>query len=451
MRALLFDPNFQWVIAGSILLGITSGVIGTFALLRGRSLLGDVLAHSALPGVCIAFLLTQAKEITPLLIGAALAGFAGVKCIDAITGWTRVKEETALAVVLTVFFGLGIVLLTAIQHSGAGNQAGLDDFLFGQAAAMVGSDVAVVALVSLALTALVVLFFKEFKVLCFDPGFAAGVGMKVRRIDSLLMALIVLAVVIGLQAVGVVLMAALLVTPAIAARYWTDRLGVMTALAGLFGGLSGAAGTLLSTVAPKLPTGPLTVLSATALFLLSLAFAPRRGLVAKALRFFRLRRKIARENLLREVYERYETALSRPEIADDALLTRGVDLRHMALESGAGRRTLRLVRALRQEGLLALSEENGHTLCTLTQRGLEKAWEVVHRHRLWEMFLMHEANLGADHVDRDADEIEHFLDPSVIEELERLLRLHNREPRLLPSVHPLRGSEGTGGTPAGAP
>lgn len=448
MGALLFDPNFQWVIAGSTLLGITSGIIGSFALLRGRSLLGDVLAHSALPGVCIAFVLTQSKEIIPLLLGAALAGFAGVKCIDVITRWTRVKEDTALAVVLTVFFGLGIVLLTSIQHSGAGNQAGLDDFLFGQAAAMVGSDVSVVALVSLILLSVVALFFKEFKVLCFDPGFAAGVGLRVRRIDSLLMALVVLAVVIGLQAVGVVLMAALLVTPAIAARYWTDRLGVMVALAGLFGGLSGAMGTLVSTAAVRLPTGPLTVLSATALFLLSLAFAPRRGLVAKALHFLRLRRRIARENLLREVYERYETALSHPAVADAELLTRGVDLRQMIEESGAGRRKLRLVKALRQEGLLALSEQSGHTLCTLTQRGLETAWEVVYRHRLWEMFLMHEANLGADHVDRDADDIEHFLDPGVIEELERLLRLHNREPRLLPSVHPLLGSRGM---PTGAP
>lgn len=438
MWSLFADPNFQWVLAGTTLLGATSGVIGSFALLRGRSLLGDVLAHAALPGVCLAFMLTGSKEIVPLLLGAALAGFAAVRCIDFITKKSRIKEDTALAVVLTVFFGLGIVLLTSIQHSGAGNQAGLDSFLFGQAAAMIGSDVVAVALVSLLLLAVVLLFFKEFKALCFDPGFAAGLGWNVSRLDTLLMALVVFAVVIGLQAVGVVLMAALLVTPAIAARYWTDRLGVMVAIAGLFGGLSGAGGTLMSTAAPKLPTGPLTVLSATALFLVSLAFAPRRGLVAKLLRFLRLRRRIARENLLRQVYEAYEMALSEPAVADDALLTRGIDLGRLVEETGGGRHTLRLAAALRREGLLAFAEADGCTLCTLTQRGLEKAWEVVHRHRLWEMFLMHEANLATDHVDRDADEIEHFLDPRTIEELEKLLRLHNREPRLLPSVHPLR-------------
>ncbi len=445
---LLYDPNFQWVVAGSTLLGITSGVVGSFALLRGRSLLGDVLAHSALPGVCIAFMVTQSKEVAPLLLGAALAGIASVRCVDAITRWSRTKEETALAVVLTVFFGLGIVLLTAIQHSGAGNQSGLDDFLFGQAAAMVGSDVYVVALVSAAILAAVVLFFKEFKALCFDPAFAAGAGLNVRLLDALLMALVVLAVVTGLQAVGVVLMAALLVTPAIAARYWTDRLSVMVALAGLFGGVSGAAGTLLSTAAPKLPTGPLTVLSATALFFVSLAFAPRKGLVAKALRLFRLRRRIARENLLRAVYERYETALSAPAVADDNLLNRGIDLSRLASDTGSGRRMLRLARALEKEGLLALNQESGRTVCTLTARGLAAAWEVVHKHRLWEMFLMHEASLGADHVDRDADDIEHFLGPEVIKELEKLLRLHHREPRLLPSVHPLHGA---GENPVGAP
>lgn len=443
---LLYDPNFQWVIAGSTLLGITSGVVGTFALLRGRSLLGDVLAHSALPGVCIAFMLTQSKEVAPLLLGASLAAVASVWCVDAITRWSRTKEETALAVVLTVFFGLGVVLLTAIQHSGAGNQAGLDDFLFGQAAAMVGTDVYVVALVSLLVLAAVALFFKEFKALCFDPAFAAGAGLNVRLLDGILMALTVLAVVTGLQAVGVVLMAALLVTPAIAARYWTDRLSVMAALAGLFGGISGAAGTLLSTAAPRLPTGPLTVLSATALFLASLAFAPRKGLVARALRQLRLHRRIARENLLRAIYERYETALSAPAVADDGLLNQGIDLARLISDSGGGLRMLRLARTLQREGLLALNEGGGRLVCSLTARGLEAAWEVVHRHRLWEMFLMHEANLGADHVDRDADDIEHFLGPEATRELEKLLRLHNREPRLLPSVHPLHGP---GERPAG--
>ena len=286
------DPNFLWVLSGSVLLGTSSGAIGAFAVLRKRSLLGDVLAHAALPGVCLAFMLTGAKELFPLLVGAALTGYLGVKCIDAITRWSRIKEDTALGIVLTVFFGIGVMLLTAIQHSGAGNQAGLDTFLFGQAASLVGRDVVVIAVAATMLLLAVALFFKEFKLLCFDRGFGEGLGFPMRQIDNLLMALIVMAVILGLQAVGVVLMAAMLITPAVAARYWTERLDVMVLLSALFGGLSGMAGAVVSALGPRLPTGPLIVLAATGIFLISLVAAPRRGLVAKTLRYLGTRRKV---------------------------------------------------------------------------------------------------------------------------------------------------------------
>lgn len=439
MWTYFFDPNFLWVLSGSILLGVSSGAIGAFALLRKRSLLGDVLAHAALPGVCLAFILTGSKTIPPLLVGAAATGYMGIKCIDAVTRNSRIKEDTALGIVLTVFFGVGVMLLTSIQHSGAGNQAGLDSFLFGQSAAMVSGDVVVMATVSTVLIAAVLLFFKEFKLLCFDRGFGEGLGIPMRRVDNLLMTLIVLAVIIGLQAVGVVLMAALLITPGVAARYWTERLDLMVVLSGLFGGFSGVAGAVISALGPRLPTGPLVVLAATLIFVISLVAAPQRGLLAKGIRFLRLRIKVARENLLRDVYELYELNMENPGVADDALLAKGIDLdRLLGDPSRPGRaRRLRLARRLQKEGLLRLDPVDGATLCTLTQRGLEEAWDVVRRHRLWEMFLMHEADLKADHVDRDADAIEHFLTPDLVEALERLLQIHHREPRLLPSVHPL--------------
>lgn len=433
------DPNFRWVLAGSILLGMSSGAIGTFSLLRKRSLLGDVLAHAALPGVCVAFLLTGSKSVLPLLIGAAASGLLGTWCVDFITRRSRVKEETALGIVLTVFFGIGVVLLTWIQHSGAGNQSGLDSFLFGQSAAMVAKDVATLAVVGTILLAAIVLFYKEFKLLCFDRGFGEGVGLPMRFVDRLLMGLIVLAVTIGLQSVGVVLMAALLVTPGVAARYWTDRLGVMLLLAGLFGGISGAAGTVVSALGPRLPTGPLVVLAATSIFAVSLVASPRRGLVAKGIRLWKLRGKVSRENLLRDIYEAYEMQLDQPVPADEALLARGVDLDRITSD-GRGTRLLvkvRTAKRLQRDGLVRIESRDGHWACVLTPQGLEQAWDVVRRHRLWEMFLMHEADLKADHVDRDADAIEHFLTPELVEALERLLPVHHRELRLLPSVHPL--------------
>lgn len=280
---LLQDPNVRWILTASVLLGLSSGILGSFAYLRKMSLMGDTLAHAALPGICIAFMLTGSKSIFFFLIGAAIAGLIATFGIGYVTRHSRIKQDAALGIVLSVFFGFGIVLLTQIQHSDSGNQSGLDKFLFGQAAGMVMTDVMTMAIVSVVLTGLCALLYKEFKLLSFDPGFARGLGLPVAVLDQLMMFLIVVAVVVGIQAVGVVLMAAMLITPAVSARYWTERLGVMVVLSGLFGALSGMIGTLLSTLDDNLPTGPLSVLAATGVFVLSVLFAPKRGVVSKLL------------------------------------------------------------------------------------------------------------------------------------------------------------------------
>jgi len=292
---LLVDPNTQWILLGSILLGLSSGVLGSFAYLRKQSLMGDALAHAALPGVCIAFMLTGSKSIGFFLIGAAAAGLIATFGIGFVTRNTRIKQDSALGIVLSVFFGLGIVLLTQIQHGDSGNQSGLDKFLFGQAASMVHSDVVVMAAVALLLVVACSLLFKEFKLLSFDSGFAKGLGYPVALLDQLLMFLIVVAVVVGIQAVGVVLMSALLITPAVSARYWTEKVGVMVVLSGVFGSISGLIGTVASTAANNLPTGPLSVLAATMLFVVSVIFAPRRGVVSKALLQWSVRKSVLQE------------------------------------------------------------------------------------------------------------------------------------------------------------
>jgi manganese/zinc/iron transport system permease protein len=292
---LFLDPNTQWILLGSILLGLSSGVLGSFAYLRKQSLMGDALAHAALPGVCIAFMLTGSKSIFYFLIGAAVAGIIATFGVGFVTRNSRIKQDSALGIVLSVFFGLGIVLLTQIQHSDSGNQSGLDKFLFGQAASMVQSDVIIMTIVAVVLVLLCTLLYKEFKLLSFDSGFAKGLGYPVAFLDQLLMFLIVVAVVVGIQAVGVVLMSALLITPAVSARYWTERLGVMVVLAGLFGAVSGFAGTLISTTAHNLPTGPLSVLAATAFFIVSVIFAPRRGVLSKVLLRLSVRKAVLQE------------------------------------------------------------------------------------------------------------------------------------------------------------
>lgn len=277
---LLKDPNMQWIFISCTLLGFSSGIIGTFSYLRKMSLMGDTLAHAALPGICIAFMLTGTKSMLFFLIGAGVAGVIATFGIGWITRHSRVKHDAAMGIVLSSFFGLGIVLLTIIQHGAYGNQAGLDKFLFGQAASMVGSDVMTMAIVCILLVTVIVLLFKQFKLISFDPGFARGLGYPVAFLEQLLMFLMVVAVVVGIQAVGVVLVAALIITPAVSARYWTNKLNIMVILSGVFGAISGATGTLISSTASNLPTGPLTVLAATLLFVISILFGPQRGLFA---------------------------------------------------------------------------------------------------------------------------------------------------------------------------
>lgn len=293
---LLTDPNTQWILLGSILLGLSSGVLGSFAYLRKQSLMGDALAHAALPGVCIAFMLTGSKSIVFFLIGAAVSSLAATFGVGFVTRNSRIKQDSALGIVLSVFFGLGIVLLTQIQHSSSGNQSGLDKFLFGQAASMVHKDVVIMTAVAGVLIVVCALLFKEFKLLSFDSGFAKGLGYPVAFLEQFMMFLIVVAVVVGIQAVGVVLMSALLITPAVTARYWTERLDVMVVLSGLFGAVSGFAGTLVSTTANNMPTGPLSVLAATSIFVMSVLIAPRRGVLSKVLQRVSVRRAVLEES-----------------------------------------------------------------------------------------------------------------------------------------------------------
>ncbi|ASS66696.1 MULTISPECIES: metal ABC transporter permease [Paenibacillus] len=292
IEALASDPNLRWIALGCMLLGLSSGMIGCFAYLRRQSLMGDTIAHTALPGICVAFLLTGVKSLPVFMLGAVVAGIAGTLAIRLITSRSRIKADAAMGIVLSSFFGIGIVLLTMIQHSGDGSQSGLDKFLFGQAASMVGSDVRLMAGVCLLLAAVCTLLFKEFKLLSFDPAFAKGAGFPTGLLDFMMQALVVVAVVAGIQAVGVVLVAALLITPAVSARFWTERLGRMILLSGLFGAVSGLLGAWISSQVSQLPTGPVSVLAAAAIFLLSVAFGSRKGLVVVALTRRGMRRSL---------------------------------------------------------------------------------------------------------------------------------------------------------------
>ncbi len=286
------DYTLMIVALGSALLGIVSGALGTYAVLRQQSLLGDGISHAALPGIAIAFLITGSKTPLILILGAAIAGWIGTLFILSIVKLTRIKYDTALGLILSTFFGFGLVLHTLIQKSGNANQAGLDTFLFGQAASMLERDVVTMGILGGIAILVMVLFWKEFKLLIFDVGFATSIGLPIRALDILLTSLLVIAIVLGLQTVGAILMSALLVAPAAAARQWTNRLSLMVLLGALFGATAGVGGTIISSTASRIPTGPTIVLCATTVLLLSIAFAPNRGLLWNRFRNQRNKRNL---------------------------------------------------------------------------------------------------------------------------------------------------------------
>lgn len=298
LHGLVYDYTLRTVALGAAVLGLLSGALGAFAVLRRQSLLGDAMSHAALPGIVLAFLLTGSKAPLVLILGALAAGWLATLLIIAVLATTRLKYDSILGLALAVFFGFGLVLLTWVQHHAGASQAGLDKFLFGQAAAVVEADVVTMSLLTIVALVVLLLFWKEFKLLSFDPDYAATLGLPVRRLDILLTTLLVLAIVLGLQTVGVVLMSAMVVAPAAAARQWTDGLGKMVALSAVIGAVAGVAGAMISAAAPHLPTGPLIVLCAGVEVVISLFCAPNRGLLFRAVRERRNRRRIAADSAL---------------------------------------------------------------------------------------------------------------------------------------------------------
>lgn len=273
-----YDYTLRNVALGGALLGLVSGALGAFAVLRRQSLTGDVLSHAALPGVALGFLVAG-RELAALLVGAGVTAWLSVMFVNTVVRTTRLKQDAAMGMVLAAFFAFGMALLGYIQSRADASQAGLKTFIFGQAAAIRSGDVQLMAGVVLAVFLILAVFWKEFQLITFDPEFSLANGYPLRLLDTLLSTLIVVAIVLGLQMAGVILMVGILIAPAVAARQWTSRLWPMVALAGVTGAFSGAGGAILSATGQDLPTGPLIIVVAMGLVFISLAFAPGRGLI----------------------------------------------------------------------------------------------------------------------------------------------------------------------------
>ena len=301
------DYTFQVIAIGTAILGAVCGMLGSFAVLRKQSLLGDAISHAALPGIAIAFLITGAKDSNVLLLGALVSGLVGTFWIRGIMTKTHLKSDTALGLILSLFFGFGMLLLTFIQKQPNANQAGLDKYLFGQAATLLIADVWLMVIVTGVCLVILLLFWKEFKILLFDADYTKTLGFNTRFIDVLITSFIVLAIVLGLQTVGVVLMSAMLLAPAAAARQWTNNLATMVVLAAIFGAFSGVFGTVISASQNNLSTGPVIVIVAGVFVVLSFVLSPSRGLLFKQIRFMKNRRDLQLHKTLAFMHQIAET------------------------------------------------------------------------------------------------------------------------------------------------
>ena len=416
---LLRDYNTRLVVLCTAGLGLACGLAGTFLLLRKRSLIGDALSHAMLPGIPLAFLAGHAlggegKDRLTLLAGAALSGWLGVLTVVALRRWTRIKDDAAMGVVLSVFFGLGLALLRVAEATPGADKAGLDHYIYGKTASMVMEDAHWIAAAALLALITSIALYKELKLLCFDEAYAASQGWPVGKLDLLLMAVITLVTVAGLQAVGLILVIALLITPAAAARFWTHRLGAMLTLAGLLGAASGWIGASLSAVHANWPAGAVIVLVASALFLFSMLFAPARGVAWTLAQRLALRRRTEMEHLLRAFFELHERAGGAPGRTD-------------CVTTWATLLAERSWGPLRLHGLLWWAQRRGWVsprgsqAWGLTAAGHARARALVRNHRLWELFLIEHADIAPSHVDRGADRVEHALAPELVAELEALL------------------------------
>lgn len=410
--------NATIVTIGTMMLGISAGVVGVFALLRRRALVADALSHATLPGIAIAFMASillggDGRSLPLLLAGAAVSGVAGVLAIQALGRWTRLREDASIAIVLSVSFGIGVVLLSWIQSNEPSSSAGLDHFIYGRTASMLPGDAWTMSLLAVVTVTLTTTLRREFGLVCFDRDFAISTGWPVGLIDLLMLGLVVLVTVAGLQAVGIVLVVAMIVIPPVAARFWTDRLRVLLVLSGTLGGLGGWFGAVISAGLPNQPAGAVIVLTTGAVFAISMFLAPRRGVIAIALRRFALRIRMEGDHVLEAAWDHAaDRGIDHPRLEVDML-------RRIARERGWTPLFNRLVRMALHRSRMIMKTSAGSI--ELTPSGRRRGATVARNHLLWERYLTTHADVAPNHVDWSVDQVEHVLSAELVASLEEAL------------------------------
>lgn len=403
-----FNSALNLPLIGAVLVCFLAGIVGTFSFLRKQSLIGDVVSHAALPGVAAAFLFSGVKNPILFWLGATIAGFFAVWIIDIAERMTKLKPDVLQAITLGVFFGLGIMLLTFIQHREMGAQSGLDSFLFGNAAAINRNDVYVLSVVFLINVSMVYFFYRGFKIISFDAHLAHNLGLPVIRLRLLLTFITVSTIAVGIQMVGVILMAALMITPASGARFITKKIPVILILSGFFAAFSGVFGVMLSSQISGLPTGPSIVIILTLITVLAILFGKEKGIWMR----YQLQRKniskIRRENILKLLYKLTQEG-TQP-------VSWNTFNEHKNQSSDADGWSKEMKNLQKSQLLTIVNQE-----IVLTDPGNLAAKEIVRKHRLWELYLSTYFSLKDDHLHDDAEGIEHVITPEIENHLMTLL------------------------------
>jgi manganese/zinc/iron transport system permease protein len=418
----LEEPNVRYVALAALLLGGVSGAVGSFNFLRKKTLVGETVAHSMLPGVLIAFLLSGVKNPYVLIIGAATSGWLSILLVDYITQQSKIKSDSALAIVLSSFFGFGIVLLTVIQSNYGGEQSGLDHYIFGNAAAMTPGDSTAFAWVSALVLVLVFSFYHSIKSVVFNLEYADAIGINVKFIDGLISFITILSISVGIKAVGIVMMSALLIIPPTAARFWTNSLLRLLLLSGFFGALAGWLGAFVSYRQAAMPTGPWTIVIISLIAFVSMLFAPKRGVIYQRWSKLLLKRRINEENLLKTAVQNEVRGLGK-------LFNRRSISQRQFFEQRLWNRT---VRRLRRKGLI----KKVHTGFTLSTEGRSYGAEIDRRHKIWEIYLQRRMQMSINLVHDEAETMEHFLTQEIEAEILGELGLCSRFNPLL-EIHEL--------------
>ena len=399
----LDDPNVRYVVLSIVLLGGVSGAVGCFNFLQKKTLVGETVAHSMLPGVLVAFLLSGVKNPYILVTGAAISGWLSILLVDTITKHSKIKNDSALAIVLSSFFGFGIVLLTMIQSRYSGNQSGLDHYIFGNAAAMSPEDSTAFALVSVLVVLLVIAYYFNLKAIIFNPDYAQSIGISTKKVNGLISFITILSISVGIKAVGIVMMSALLIIPPTAARFWTSRLVPMLVLSGFFGAFSGWIGAFVSYTKTSMPTGPWTIVTVSCIAFASMLFAPKKGVVYQRWSKLLLKRRINEENLLK-------AAVQNEVRGKGKLFTRESILTRQFFEFKRWKRT---IKRLARKKLV----QKVNTGYTLSAKGRFYGAEIDRRHKIWEVYLQRRMQMSLHLVHDEAETMEHFLTPEIEDEI----------------------------------